>query len=128
MRKTLLIAVPLMLAAAFFFWNQKKSDQNEKVLAAKKQLGQLVMETHRIFQNKNEVSEEKFWKQLGSTAEWEDPWHSRFRLKDEKLPSAKEPNFHWESAGPDGMWDTSDDLVEKVWPETRDPNAPDPLV
>lgn len=52
----------------------------------------------------------EFWKRLGRDGPIQDPWGHDFVLERREDTKGTRALFSWGSAGPDGLWQTADDL------------------
>lgn len=89
----------------YFLW--QNFDQNRKILQTKDELKVLVSSSIYVFKSENiAVSAESFWRSVGKTKL--DPWGKEYKLSFKQKNGEK--LYFWQSAGPDGLLDSEDDL------------------
>jgi hypothetical protein len=89
-------------------------------------LDRLLVETQRLFSDRQGLSEEAFWTKIKNKEAWRDGWEGFYRLD-----TINHKDFYWESAGPDGIFGTKDDIREPAWPIESSPSPwgiADPIV
>lgn len=72
-------------------------------------ISRLVKVTIQLFQNGRPPTGAAFWKELGRTDPMLDPWGKPFVLE-----TSQQGVFVWRSAGPDGGYETKDDIASPI--------------
>ena len=114
-RARLFLLVFLAIATALVIYDQwakwQKKNLEEKTYLTKIKLDRLLVETRRLFKDRQGLTEGAFWTRAGVGNVWKDGWDRPFRLD-----TINRKDFYWESSGPDETFGTKDDIREPVWP------------
>lgn len=76
---------------------------------ARSDISRLVKVTIRLFQHGRPPMGDAFWKELGRTDPMIDPWGKPYVLE-----TSRQGVFTWRSAGPDGGYETPDDIFSPI--------------
>lgn len=78
-------------------------------MEAREGIGRLVKVTIQLFRHGRPPKGDAFWKELGRTDPMLDPWGKAYVLE-----TSRQGVFVWRSAGPDGGYETPDDIFSPI--------------
>jgi hypothetical protein len=76
---------------------------------AREEIARLVKVTIQLFQHGRPPAGDNSWKELGRTEPMTDPWGRPYVLE-----TSRQGVFVWRSAGPDGGYETADDIASPI--------------
>lgn len=83
--------------------------REEKKAEARQGITRLVRVTIQLFQHGRPPKGDAFWKELGRSDPMLDPWGRPYVLE-----TSQQGVFVWRSAGPDGGYETEDDISSPI--------------
>ncbi len=90
----------------WFVYDLRQAKEVQRVQVGLRRLAALSV---RNFPDRNLNDADLFWKAIGREKPMRDPWGTEFRVE-----GKEGRRYFWRSAGPDGRWDTADDLAVEI--------------
>ena len=107
------LMIIMLIAEMRLFWTNWRNV--EKTAATDVELRKLTRLALTNFPGAHGLSESAFWESLGHKGNpILDPWSNPYRLENLRAPGSAESMPIWRSAGPDGHYNTRDDIVMPI--------------